>query len=378
MEKKITLVVFGVLIGLGAVLLAIKGNPANMAICVACFIRDIAGGLKLHTAAKVQYLRPEIFGIIIGATITSLIRKDFKSTAGSSPAVRFILGFIMMVGALVFLGCSVRMIIRMSAGDLNAWIGLIGLVAGSATGTFFLKKGFTLGKAQETKALSGYVVPIVSGVLLLLAAITTTVFALSAEGPGSQHAPFLISLAVGLLIGAIGQLSRLCTTGAIRNVILAKDFNLFIVLGSFFAVLLVYNLVTGNFNLSMANQPIAHSDVLFNILGLYIFGFAGVLAGGCPFRQLILTGQGSSDGAMTLLGLLVGAAFAHNFAFVAIAAGPNVTNAGPTSRSIYMVIISIIVLFAIAIINITKSKNKKEAEAVEGSEEAQPLDEAKV
>ena len=180
------------------------------------------------------------------------------------------------------------------------------------------------------------------------------------------------------MIGAIGQLSRLCTTGAIRNIILAKDFNLFIVLGSFFAVLLVYNLVTGNFNLSMANQPIAHSDVLFNILGLYIFGFAGVLAGGCPFRQLILTGQGSSDGAMTLLGLLVGAAFAHNFAFVAIAAGPNVTNAGPTSRSIYMVIISIIVLFAIAIINITKSKNKKEAEAVEGSEEAQPLDEAKV
>ena len=378
MEKKITLVVFGVLIGLGAVLLAIKGNPANMAICVACFIRDIAGGLKLHSASKVQYLRPEIFGIIIGATITSFIRKDFKSTAGSSPAVRFILGFIMMVGALVFLGCSVRMIIRMSAGDLNAWIGLIGLVAGAATGTFFLKKGFTLGKAQETKALSGYVVPIVSGVLLLLAAITTTVFALSTEGPGSQHAPFLISLAVGLLIGAIGQLSRLCTTGAIRNIILAKDFNLFIVLGSFFAVLLVYNLVTGNFNLSMANQPIAHSDVLFNILGLYIFGFAGVLAGGCPFRQLILTGQGSSDGAMTLLGLLVGAAFAHNFAFVAIAAGPNVTNAGPTSRSIYMVIISIIVLFAIAIINITKSKNKKEAEAVEGSEEAQPLDEAKV
>lgn len=366
MDKKIVLVLFGALIGLGAIILAIKGNPANMAVCVACFIRDIAGGLKLHTAVKVQYLRPEIFGIIIGATITSLIRKDFKSTAGSSSAIRFVLGFTMMVGALVFLGCSIRMILRMSAGDLNAWIGLIGLVAGVGTGTFFLKKGFTLGKAQETRAASGFVVPIVSGVLLILAAVTTIVFALSSEGPGSQHAPFLIALAVGLLIGAVGQLSRLCTTGAIRNIFLAKDFNLLIILGTFFGVFLIYNLVTGNFHLSMVNQPIAHSDVLFNILGLYIFGFAGVLAGGCPFRQLILSGQGSSDGAMTLLGLLLGAAFAHNFAFVAIAAGPQVTNAGPTSRSVYMVIVSIVVLFAIAIINIKKNKEKKEAgEAVE-------------
>ena len=360
MDKKIVLVLFGGLIGLGAVVLAISGNPANMAICIACFLRDIAGGLKLHTAAKVQYMRPEIFGIIIGATITSLIRKDFKSKAGSSPAIRFILGFIMMVGALVFLGCSIRMIVRMSAGDLNAWIGLIGLIAGAGTGTFFLKKGFTLGKPQETNVASGYVVPIVSGVLLILAAVTTTVFALSTSGPGSQYAPFLISLAVGLLIGAIGQLSRLCTTGSIRNVFLAKDFNLLIILGTFFGVLLIYNLISGNFHLSIADQPIAHSNELFNILGLYIFGFAGVLAGGCPFRQLILAGQGSSDAAMTLLGLLLGAAFAHNFAFSAIAAGPDVTNAGPTSRSVYMVIISIIVLFVIAIVNIKRNNNKEE------------------
>lgn len=364
MDKRIVLIFFGVLIGLGAIVLVVKGNPANMAVCVACFIRDIAGGLKLHTAAKVQYLRPEIFGIVIGATVASLIRKDFKSTAGSSPAIRFILGFIMMVGALVFLGCSIRMIIRMSAGDLNAWIGLIGLIAGIGTGTFFLKKGFTLGKAQKTRTVSGLVAPIVSGILLLLAAVTTTVFALSSEGPGSQYAPFLISLAVGLLIGVVGQLSRLCTTGAIRNVFLAKDFNLLIILVVFFVVLFIYNLIVGNFHLSIDNQPISHSDALFNILGLYIFGFSGVLAGGCPLRQLILSGQGSSDGAITLLGLLLGAALAHNFAFVAIAEGPMVTNAGPTLRSVYMVILSIILLFVIAIINIKKYNDKNETDEV--------------
>lgn len=357
MEKKTTLAVLGGLIGVGAIILAIFGNPANMALCIACFMRDIAGGLRLQTAAPVQYIRPEILGIILGATITGIIRKDFKATAGSSPAMRFILGFIMMTGALIFLGCSFRMIIRMGAGDLNAYIGLIGFVAGVATGTFFLKKGYSLGKSQETKSQSGYVVPIVTLVILVLA-MTTTIFSVSKMGPGSMHAPLLISLAVGLGVGAIGQLTRLCSTGAIRNVILAKDFNLLIVLGSFFGVFLVYNIVTGNFNPSFAGQPIAHSDALFNILGLYIFGFAGVLAGGCPFRQLILAGQGSSDAAMTLLGLLMGAAFAHNFKFAAAAATPEAAG-GVSQNGVIVVIIALVALFVIAIVNREKEKVKE-------------------
>ena len=45
---------------------------------------------------------------------------------------------------------------------------------------------------------------------------------------------------------------------------------------------------------------------------MYVVGFAAVLAGGCPLRQLILAGQGSSDSAVTFLGMLIGAAFAHN------------------------------------------------------------------
>ena len=35
-----------------------------------------------------------------------------------------------------------------------------------------------------------------------------------------------------------------------------------------------------------------------------------MLAGGCPLRQLILAGQGSSDSAVTFLGMLIGAAVA--------------------------------------------------------------------
>ena len=54
------IIIVGAVIGLIAVWLQKLGNPANMGICVACFERDVAGGLGLHRAAIVQYLRPEI------------------------------------------------------------------------------------------------------------------------------------------------------------------------------------------------------------------------------------------------------------------------------------------------------------------------------
>jgi hypothetical protein len=48
------------------------GNPPNMGICVACFIRDIAGALGLHRNDTTQYIRPEVIGFLLGAFITSM------------------------------------------------------------------------------------------------------------------------------------------------------------------------------------------------------------------------------------------------------------------------------------------------------------------
>ena len=52
MEKK-KLIGAGLLIGLVSVALVKLGNPANMGFCIACFLRDIAGGVGLHRAAVV-------------------------------------------------------------------------------------------------------------------------------------------------------------------------------------------------------------------------------------------------------------------------------------------------------------------------------------
>lgn len=316
-DSKKKLAIAGVVCGLVAACLAYFGNPANMAFCIACFIRDTAGALGMHQAEVVQYARPEIIGLVLGAFIISMATKEYRSTAGSSPMIRFILGMVIMIGSLVFLGCPLRMIIRMSAGDLNAWVALIGFILGIATGVFALKKGFSLGRAHLTNKMSGGVLPaLMLGILIL--ATATTLLKASETGPGSLHAPIIMSLVGGLIFGAMAQKSRMCFAGGIRDVILMRNFDLLTVIGGLFVVMLIFNIATGRFVFGF-NTPgiIAHSEHLWNILGMYAVGFAAVLAGGCPLRQLILAGQGSSDSAVTVIGMFVGAALCHNFGLAA-------------------------------------------------------------
>ena len=124
MMKKETVIVVsaGAAVGLAAIFLMLLGNPANLGFCIACFLRDIAGACGLHNAAKVQYVRPEIIGLVLGALAMSLATREFRARAGSAPAVRVVLGGFVMIGALAFLGCPLRMVLRLGGGDLNALV----------------------------------------------------------------------------------------------------------------------------------------------------------------------------------------------------------------------------------------------------------------
>lgn len=355
-DSKKKLAIAGVVCGLIAACLAYFGNPANMAFCIACFVRDTAGALGMHQAEVVQYARPEIIGLVLGSFIIAVATKEYRSTAGSSPMIRFILGIVIMIGSLIFLGCPLRMVIRMSAGDLNAWVALIGFILGVATGAFTLKKGFSLGRAHETQKTNGVVMPSIMVAILLLALFTSLLKA-SETGPGSMHAPIILSLIGGLLFGALAQKSRMCFAGSIRDVILMKNFDLLTVIIGLFAVMLVYNIAMGKFVLGFDTPGIiAHSDHLWNILGMYAVGFAAVLAGGCPLRQLILAGQGSSDSAVTVLGLFFGAALCHNFGLASSGTALNaetgeVVAGAVTPAGKVACILCIIVCFVIAFTN---------------------------
>jgi len=352
-DSKKKMVILGAICGLVAMCLAIFGNPANMAFCIACFIRDTAGALGLHQAEVVQYARPEIVGLLLGSFLIAVGTKEYKSTAGSSPMIRFVLGMCIMIGALIFLGCPLRMVIRMSAGDMNAWVALIGFVLGIITGSLFLKRGFSLGRSHASGKISGSFITILAVGILALG-LFTTLLKSSTAGPGSMHAPILIALLGGVIFGAIAQKSRMCFAGSIRDVVLLKNFDLLSVIIGFFVIMLVYNIASGKFIFGF-NTPgiIAHSDHLWNILGMYVVGFAAVLAGGCPLRQVILAGQGSNDSAVTVLGMLIGAAICHNFGLASSGTALNpetkeLVAGAVTTNGKVACILCIVVLFIIA------------------------------
>lgn len=303
----------GVVVGVAALALTALGNPKNMGFCIACFERDIAGALGLHSAAKVQYIRPEIIGIVLGAAITAIAAREFRAKAGSSPACRFVLGMFVMIGALVFLGCPLRMVIRLGGGDLTAVAGLLGFLAGILVGVVFLKKGFSLGRAYPVRTGEGFMLPGVMVVLLVLLAAFPALLRFSEEGPGSMHAPLAVSLIAGLVVGAAAQRSRLCMAGGLRDAFMLRDFNLLLGFLAIWVTVTVGNLILGSYNLSALSQPIAHSQYLWSFLGMALAGWGSILLGGCPLRQLILAGEGNGDSAVTVLGMIVGAAVAHNF-----------------------------------------------------------------
>jgi YedE family putative selenium metabolism protein len=323
----------GVAVGVLAPVLVKLGNPGNMGVCVACFSRDISGALGLHRAGVVQYIRPEIIGFVLGSLVAALIFREFRPRTGSSPLARFFLGMLSMTGALVFLGCPWRAYLRLSGGDWNAILGILGLIAGIALGIVFLRMGFSLGRSHAAPQALGWIMPaIMIGLLVLLIAapqfgrdpdgkLIGPIF-FSAKGPGSQHALVGISLSVGLLIGFLAQRSRFCTVGAVRDLILLRDVHLFNGVVALVVAAFATNMLLGQFRSGFAGQPIAHSDGLWNFAGMVLAGLAFTLAGGCPGRQVFLSGEGDGDAAIFVLGLIVGAGFTHNFSMASSAAGP--------------------------------------------------------
>jgi hypothetical protein len=226
-----------------------------------------------------------------------------------------------MIGTLVFLGCSWRVVLRLAGGDGNAIFGLLGLIGGIWIGSIFLRNGYDLGRSQSTYTSVGWLLPLTMLGFLVLMLIfpqiqgqeKNGILFYSIKGPGSMHAPLVLSLMAGLIIGLFAQRSRFCTVGAFRDLILFRQSHLLWGVIAFAIFAFLTNLVLGQFRPGFADQPVAHTVSLWNFAGMVLAGLAFTLAGGCPGRQLILAGEGDGDSAIFVLGMIVGAAFAHNF-----------------------------------------------------------------
>lgn len=312
----------GSVLGILGVLLAVWGNPQNSGICVSCFIENTSGALGLHDSERMQYLRPELVGFVLGSVLCALIFREFRSRGGSAPLARLVSGFFLIVGSAVFIGCPIKLFLRLTAGDVSSVAGLVGLVAGVWIGLQGLARGVDLGRPEDERGATGMLVP-AGFVLLLIFLISRPTFILFSErGSAAQHAPLLVSLAVGLFLGALAQRSRFCVTGSVRDgLLMGSRSPLFWGFLAFLAAAFATNMVVGRFSLGLYGQPGAHLEYLWSFLGMLLVGWLSVLIGGCPFRQLIKAGEGDADAGLAVVGMFLGGGLVQSWDIAATAAG---------------------------------------------------------
>lgn len=338
------------LMGALAAALVVFGNPGNMGLCGVCFLRDASGAMGLFSGPGPKYFRPELTGVAIGALILVLAMGRFEARAGSHAATRFFFGVWMALGALVFLGCPFRMFQRLGGGDANAWIALPGFILGVGAGLLFEKRGYTAGKTSVASTPGVGLI----GPLTLVGLLGWFLYAgLAPQGTSAPpHAPWMISLGLALVAGALLSATGFCGVNAARQVF-QRDRRMLLGAGLLVAGYGAVMAVTGRFNWGMDGQPAAHTEWLWNILAMALVGLTGVLAGGCPVRQIVMTGEGNGDAFVTVMGLLLGGALAHTLGIAS-------SSTGTTVAGRWAVVAGLVISLAYALLVVTCGRNRKD------------------
>ena len=319
-------IISGAVLGIVAAFLAYAGNPANMGICAACFLRDTSGALGFHSVQTLQYLRPELIGLVLGGFLASLFwTKEFAPKNSTATFSSFFLGVFAMIGALVFLGCPWRAFLRLGGGDMTAIAGFLGLAVGVGIGLFFKKNGYKVDESVSVSKNIGFL-PVIFSVLLLLALVfglkigeNGALFS-SVKGPAAQHTALFISLIGGLVVGVFMQKSKFCSVGAFARAY-KGDFSMFWGVVAIIASATIANLALGQYKFGFEAQPIAHNNFVWNFLGMVLAGLCFSLSEGCPGKHLVQMGTGNLHSGIFVIGMMAGAGFAHNFLLASSPAG---------------------------------------------------------
>jgi len=123
----------------------------------------------------------------------------------------------------------------------------------------------------------------------------------------------VVTLLAGAVIGYLGQRSRMCFVGGIRDFILVRDTYLLRGLIAFgLTAWVAFPLASLVLHSNIG--PFAQADavtVVLTIAGGFGVGYFSTLANGCPLRQHVLAAQGVKSSIAYLAGFFVGAVVFH-------------------------------------------------------------------
>ncbi|MFQ5879890.1 MAG: YeeE/YedE thiosulfate transporter family protein [Dehalococcoidia bacterium] len=128
------------------------------------------------------------------------------------------------------------------------------------------------------------------------------------------------TLIAGFVLGYLGQRSRMCFVGAIRDFLLVRDTYLLKGLVAFgltaWVAFPLFGLLPGQTAGGISQLPFEVNAVTVGTAALAIAGGLGLgafstFANGCPFRQHVLAAQGAVSAFAYLAGFYVGAVAFH-------------------------------------------------------------------
>jgi uncharacterized membrane protein YedE/YeeE len=123
----------------------------------------------------------------------------------------------------------------------------------------------------------------------------------------------IATLVIGTILGYLGQRSRMCFVGGVRDYMLVRDTSLLRGLGAFGLTAWVAFPLAG---LLTGSRPIALGlgdalTIALTVAGGFGLGYLSTLANGCPLRQHVLAAQGAKSSMTYLAGFLAGAVVFH-------------------------------------------------------------------
>ncbi|MFO7798062.1 MAG: YeeE/YedE thiosulfate transporter family protein [Promethearchaeia archaeon] len=141
----------------------------------------------------------------------------------------------------------------------------------------------------------------------------------------------IMTLILGFIIGYLAQRSGFCSIGGLRDLFMFKHTRLFfgylaLIGGAFIGYFIFWAIVPVAFpnffwvvNQADPLTPIPGapgglanlSYVVLAIIGGFGMGFIGVLLGGCPLRQIVMTSEGNLKSLFFIAGTIVGAILFH-------------------------------------------------------------------
>jgi uncharacterized membrane protein YedE/YeeE len=125
----------------------------------------------------------------------------------------------------------------------------------------------------------------------------------------------ITTLLIGVVLGYLGQRSRMCFVGGVRDFILVRDTYLLrgliaFALTAWLAFPLAALLAGSHPIPSLGSDAVA---VILTVIGGLGVGYFSTLANGCPFRQHVLAAQGVISSISYLIGFLAGAVIFHSW-----------------------------------------------------------------